>query len=362
MVTIATEVSFDSLTPIEQLSIADRERIHTQTLRWFLGADSPFELDARQRLLYDLCPGLQPGIELCDARTEVERLDLVIDVCEAAQAVTIVVENKLKSAEGARQLERYNEAAAKLGSTKKYFLTLIGEPASDSSWTSITYAEVRNAVLSILNNEPHSEFTPYIRWYASATARLARAAQLVVDSPEPFARIVFGGRATGTEQQAFARYVERMRLSTVFQRAWMRKLGLALGQVADLPTGAHWDVGETHQSGLITVRLRRSRLDGVDIDSGIQVQAGSIKMYAAPAGYQRGASEQTHKAVCSRLEEMAAILEYPSGKFTKSRDRGFRSFQPGVTVPQTYEFLPWVLPLSELVTRLAPAPPSSVGA
>jgi hypothetical protein len=52
---------YEHLTPLEYLSLADRERIHTETLHWLLGEDSP--INARARLGSDPGPvRASPGI------------------------------------------------------------------------------------------------------------------------------------------------------------------------------------------------------------------------------------------------------------------------------------------------------------
>jgi hypothetical protein len=172
------------LTPLEYLSLADRERIHTETLRWLLGEDSPINASARLGILEKLARRRFPDGIIAEASTEDRHIDLLVCLDFADGRHHVAIENKLKSAEHTLQLARYDSYLDTLGDCTKLFLTLVGEnPQSSSSWLPVPYALLHEAVLSVT---PHTH-SDYVADYERLLRRLVGAIERVVDLPDAYA-------------------------------------------------------------------------------------------------------------------------------------------------------------------------------
>jgi hypothetical protein len=347
--------NFEGITPLEYLSLGSRERIHTETLRWLLSNDSPLSSGGSVRLLQALCSGLPQITEVLKVVTEYKQLDLVVKVCRRDSTEShIVIENKLKSAEGPQQLRRYDETAAALGAVSgKFFLTLIGEPAASSpDWRSITYRQFYDSLLAEVTARPPVQSAEFVRDYVDLLSRLVGAVERVVAYPDPYAAIVFGER-TG-EDAAFAKYVEKTRLKTILQRAWMRELGTRIAG-REPRYWDRWSTGETRGNALITFHLAPILRSGRSVDVGVQMQSGQAKIFASPNPYVPEASQDTHDAVRLVLQAFAKKLGDPEAKRTTPRDKGFSSFQAPGRFPKSYGFEEWSTALHELLGNLARA-------
>lgn len=358
----ALACDFGTMTPLEFLSLGDRERIHTETLRWLLSNDSPLSSGGAVRFLGDLCPGLPQIVEVLDAFTEYRSLDLVVKVRSAGSAIEhVVIENKLKSAEHSAQLRRYDEEATKLGTMGKFFMTLIGEPAASSAdWRSITYRQFYDSLSAEVTARPPVQSVEYVRDYLQLLSRLVGAVERVVASPEPYAAIVFGAGERAEEDVAFAKYVEKTRLKTILQRAWMRELGTLIAGRAPRYWD-RWSTGETRGNALITFHLAPILRSGQSVDVGVQMQSGQAKIFASPTGYAAGASIDTHQSVGSVLGALAGELGSPDAKRTTPRDKGFSSFRTRLPVPRSYGLEEWSAVLQELLADVAKARSAVVG-
>jgi hypothetical protein len=358
MMTLATstapiECDFADVTALEYLAIADRERIHTEFLRWLLSSASPLSDDARLGLVAAVFPAMGV-VDIVDVWTEFKRLDLVLKARLSDGSDThLIVENKLKALEHSRQLTRYDAVAEELGCVGKFFLTLIAEPPTNTHWQPVSYRAVYAAIREACRGSEDHRHRGYLHDYRDLLARLVAAAELVVASPEPYAAVVFGD-PTDPPEDGFAEYVKRLRMRTVLQRAWMRALGVRFAE--SMPrVWESWSTGETRGNALLTLHLSPVTHSGELVDVGIQLQTGQLKVFASPTGYKSGASAGAKAAVRSVLEIMAGELGVPDARRTPSRSKGFSSFQPGVPVPASYKFDAWARTIQSLLERVAKA-------
>ena len=91
---------FATLSPLELMSLADRERVHTSILAWIIGEYSPLPLRQRTEIITALGE-LEPSIDpiATTAATEVESIDLLASLRDEQGMRHLAVEAKLRSKE-----------------------------------------------------------------------------------------------------------------------------------------------------------------------------------------------------------------------------------------------------------------------
>lgn len=348
-------VDFRSLTPLECISLADRERIHTETLRWFLSRNSPLEAGGATRLLTHLLQRSAP-IEVIDATTEQHYIDLVVSVRAEHSPSYIILENKLKSSESPEQTERYSRAANKIGHVEaRLFLTLVGEPArSSEEWKAVSYKTLHEALSDEISKYPPRRNVEFLTDYVDLLSRLVGAVDRVILEPEPYAAIVFGRteRLLADAHLAFREYMDRCRLRMILQRAWMIQLGNEIESRGSRRWRA-WFTGENRGEAHLTFHLEPLTANGRHYDLGVQLQYGSIKVFSSPAGYHKGVTAEQREDVASILRHVQKTMG-ERGNHTQPRDRGFSSFKPSkLVVPARFEFDEWANVILELLHKLA---------
>jgi hypothetical protein len=346
-------LDFRHLTPLEYLSLADRERIHTETLRWLFSDDSPLGETNRLEVLEQLAARKFPDATIFGATTEEKNLDLIVKLDWAGQPHYVAIENKLKTAEHSSQLAGYDVYLASLGNCTRLFLTLVGEPpVSSSKWESVSYARLHDAVQlarPIRNVE-------YVSDYELMLRRLVGAVDRVILTPDSYAGngAVFDS-ALGTpagDFDEFATYIKRMRLRTILQQAWMRALGVAILSSQEVLVET-WHVGETRGSALLHFTLAWFQDDGRTYEVGVQLQNWVFKVFCAPSPYLRGALQEQHEVVERTLVLLRNRLGLAQARFTHAREFGFRSFSAGDLAPKgTLSIGAWSQAFTRVIQRV----------
>ncbi len=274
--------------------------------------------------------------------------------------LTIAIENKLKSAEHSSQLNRYDKYLAAYEPCEKLFLTLIEQrPYSSSAWRAVSYAELNRT-------RQHEAATPgnllrdqaFVHDYTSMLSRLVRAVERVIRSPDEYAGndAVFPYEVLEKRPMDFddfASYVERLRLATVLQKAWMLELG---SRVVVPGATLDWDVGETHRAAHLGFKVRELSYRKTRLDIGLQLQNRSFKVYCAPTGYRAGATRDTHRAVEGTLGTLRDNMGMPNARLSSTHGKGFRSFSIGGLAPHdTLRIEPWAEACSNALSTIGRA-------
>lgn len=360
-------INFGSLTPLEYISVAARERVHTETLRWLLSKDSPLPAPSRMRLLDRLCglPDPESGTpdlrEIVEVETEKEHVDLWIGVRGPNRGYSVVIENKLKSREHSDQLTRY-DGHLKAGDVR-LFLTLIGErPRANATWFPLTYDKMAQALDTEIRQVkareerlPHAEF---LADYQALLSRLVYAAALVTTESDMYAghSVVFATKTIKSPPADFAEYVVKLKLRTILQKAWMLKLGLETFARLGDPPGWKWEIGETHGAGLLTCKIHwaGSQVSGTGrYDIGVQVQHDVFKFFCQPHPYGEPVTTDQNAEIRTILTAVQLALPHGVLGFSSPKRLGFSSFGlPFVSEPPTRSIPAWTHQLAEHVRRL----------
>ena len=317
-------MKFESLTPLEYLALADRERIHTETLRWLLGPDSTLPMDSRRRILERLI-GVDIGpLEIVDSSSEVKHIDLLVKLAGPGGPGVAAFENKLKSGEHSAQLARYDVYLESFDPCFRVFLTLLGEPArSSQAWITRSYTDLLAAIEPEIGAQ--SDSSTYLAEYCAGLARLVEAVRLVTEEPDDYAGfgVVFPDELGRRPPTDFAEYVAKFRLRMILQKAWMRALGIAVGESMG-NDALLWEVGEQRGIALVDFLFGEVVIDDNRFKCGIQLQGWRVKVFAAPEPYPKLATTAQHNGVAEILEALRSHLGTEL-KLTTPGSRGFRS-------------------------------------
>jgi hypothetical protein len=287
---------FAPLSPLEVMSLADRERVHTSVLAWLLGQDSP--LPVRQRA--DIIAALGRTAPVQDpvrtsASTEVDKLDLLVKLEHPAGVQYLAVEAKLRSKEHSEQLAHYDQAIAAKGLAPcaKVLLTLDGTPPESSlEWHPISYARLGEVLrqartASGIQNVYFDDFLRLIERLVSLVEGLAIPA---------WAAAYFKTSGRDPEgAEGLNAYLARMKLNKILQQCFMRRAfreGVAL---LTTPPGDKWrvEIEESHGHALLNLQDITSR-PGFAV--GVQFQHDAAKMFACPYPPRKATQQETDTA------------------------------------------------------------------
>lgn len=314
---------FQPLSPLEVMSLANLERVHTSILAWILGADSPIPLRQRADLFAALGGGAAvPDPVALSSVTEKDSIDLVATLERPGGRQLLAIEAKLRSKEHSKQLAKYDEVLSRVGDAvcAKVFLTLDGTPPESSpSWRAVSYVD-----LEVMLRRAYAASGVTNVYVADFLQMLQRLVTLLSGLGTPdYDSIYFGETAADPiDAPGLARYVDSMKCGKTLQECWMRKLFRET--VALLPRGLppHWrcEVTETHGQALLDI-LNTALHPGYAI--GLQVQHDAVKLFCCPYPPHESDDAQTARADQLLREVMAAAGV--KGKPTKPRSRGFTS-------------------------------------
>lgn len=348
---------FSSFEPnaLEALVLAHRENVHSAMLAWLLRT-SELPVDARTRVLVALAGRLPWGPRQITTTTEWRDLDVLVTVCdeESAQAF-VAIENKLKAREHDAQLESYDRELAEFGAAvvAKVFLTLVGDaPESGAGWRPASYADLLAGLQEAVVFTNHK----YLSDYRDLVGRLVASHRLTVNS-FGYAAYVFGEDIVTPPSQSrvvpgFKEYVEKGRLRTTLQRAWLQEIARQVHE----SSGRGWvsKTAETHGAGLLDFARVVAR-GATEVRFGLQLQNWCLKVFANPLTNPQRASETELLAVEAVLEEIRETLNLgPKARPTADRGRGFRSFAlaRAGTPADRYNMQKWVRDLLKALVSL----------
>jgi hypothetical protein len=281
----------------EAVSIANMERMHSQMIAWIFSPDcEAISHERKHQLIADL--SLSSGVAsrgAIDTHTEWNHIDIVIET----ETSVIFIENKIKSSQGSRQLERYNavisgpkgEALLKRRSSTsrrrpaKVLLSLVGEEPEADGWTGLDYCKMVERLSKALSSSAGGgEDATIVGAYVRSLARLTDVVEAFRISPERFRNVFEDGGRSLAEKLNMPRltdedgqYVRDMQLETVLQRLYLSRIARLI-----VPGESIVIVGETRGTALLDIKqpagLRSIRAGKHEFDWGIQFQGESVKI------------------------------------------------------------------------------------
>lgn len=308
--------------PLDYLSLAGRERLHSEAMRWLFVPQSPYKQQRSELLALLLGEPLHADVQ--DATSEfplrsgssARRLDLWIGLRDGTG---VAIENKLCALESPGQCHEMGRLLDGRA-VRRIFLSLTGARPGCQQWVPVNYERL----LRVIEHARQSEVdrSGFTATYEGTLRRLVRATELVRREPEQVGQIVFDTKASpGWEE--FGRYVEQMRLRRALQAVWLEQL------IERIPPPEGWTAWEANESrgNALVETARYVRIDGCEVRVGLQLQRGSPKAFLAPSHYH---GRPKHPSNMSQVIEREVIaikskLNSPA-TISSDRGRGFRSF------------------------------------
>jgi len=328
-------VDFKKLTPIEYICVADRERVHTETLRWLLDENSPIYNNRNKFLEYLTGSKEFRNCNILKSSTEFNKLDLLVELTCNGKQKFIIIENKLKSPLYRDQLNEYDESIEKNKEIQsychKYYLTLLSEEIRNTDWNHISYLQLLKSIEKV--KDKAIKHRTYLRNYYLTLARLKKAIELVREEPNKYAGngVVFEHETTQSPPADFSTYISILKLRTLLQKAWMQKLGENI--ISNIKEDFEdWSVDVSHGNALIDFVIKKKKKNNTDYLIGVQLQYEKFKIFCYPKlDSEKNVNAVQNQEVVNILNKLknqlkTYIPDIDEKKMTKSRNKGFRSF------------------------------------
>lgn len=323
---------------LEDLSIADSERIHSQMIAWiFSDKCEAFDSAAKSRMICKLFKLEASHFDSFCSWTEFFRMDIVV---KAGQEL-FVIENKLKTTQHSDQLSRYrndiNENSDLLGSVSQFhfgFLTLIGEDGSEDDWTNITYSqflkvldeelsdlEARDGdVIKKRNMEFLFDYQAFLRNLDGVLTKFNSDHRLFPNvfsdgSLKKYEKLNKADLNRYTDEQVF---IAKNNLETILQTLFFSKVASRSGL-------RNPKITETRGNALVESRFNRIfEIEGRPFVCSIQIQGNTIKYAFAAENYSESErSWLSESAEYFWANEVKNRLVYD--RFSPARSKTFQS-------------------------------------
>ncbi|WP_256010216.1 PD-(D/E)XK nuclease family protein [Desertivirga xinjiangensis] len=312
----------------EYIGIADVERVHTQFLSWIISKDCK-AVDATEKA--SLLSGLfgADGSEITRIYTERKGIDLVVETTTAV----LIVENKLKSSQHSNQLGRYKLTAQELYPDVKkryYFLTLIGEPCTDSEWQKLTYKKLYECLIS-LKLKHDSNNTIILEEYLSYLRKLVDVVDDFKTNTKSYDMVFLDGKKKKEDKIDFEyktdgeKFIAANQLETILQKSY-------LCSVAEIMEECDVLVTDTRGDALINFTLAEAiKVDGKDFRTIIQLQNDNIKFAFTTADRHYGNSKKNWiQKVIPFMENIARSNDFGYTKVNKPKEKAYVSLSKKV--------------------------------
>lgn len=236
----------------EYLGIADMERIHSQIISWIFSPDCQAFNENQKIILLEKTFDLTNVKSIDNIMTESGRIDIIIQTDEHI----IVIENKIKSSQHSDQLKRYADFCRQQFNRRPifYFLTLIGEPVTDSLWSRITYEHFLECLSQVnLQEHPHSIITTE---YLNYLKKLINVLRDFKANTHIYDMVFLDGRKKKSEklnsayQNEKEKFIADNQLETIFQKCFLNSLALCINKTTSF-------VGDTRGDALIDFHIKR---------------------------------------------------------------------------------------------------------
>lgn len=150
------------------------ETAYTRTLAYLLDAKAPhgYGDEILKKLLFHCnikCEKLDYSVypEFCFGLSD-GRFDVFVQGEKDNQPFAIAIEAKTDSTEGKQQLKIYNEYLADKSGVIKLYLTTDGESASNKEWKSISWLNIADILIEVIQNNPKQVGYAFISYYISS--------------------------------------------------------------------------------------------------------------------------------------------------------------------------------------------------
>ena len=292
----------------EYIQNASTEKVHSQFIAWLFSKDN-LAITHKQKieLLFLITRSeLDKNDNITDVYTEKDQVDITIEL----EKQVVIIENKIKISQRIDQLKDYQKSAkASYPNHKKHFvlLSLVDEEPASDLWNKFTYIEFLKKGLEKLDLLDHSH--KYIlKEYINGLRELTDAITSFISNPEKMPGVFTESNKkkhqknieefNGDEQK----YILRNNLDTLCQKYLYSKIIEEEKDNFNLAI-----VKDTHGRALIDLKnpkdKRSIKIDGHELDFGIQIQGGSIKLQIESGYNNDGKRKNIPEKTLSKMAE-----------------------------------------------------------
>jgi hypothetical protein len=276
--------TFRHQTFFEALSMADSEKTHSQTIKWFFSLPKTIITNKTKSKILNHLFQLDHKIIFEDfkAETEIESIDIIIET----KSDIFAIENKLKTSEHSDQTEKYSDILTKKYEGKKIhkaFLSLIGEKPQDTNWKVLDYYNLYNA-LSLAdinqNEKEHYIFQDYLTTLSNLTTIIQEFSKNHLSFPIVFEEKMKKGEKILTGEP-YQDYVLNQNMETILNKLFMYKLGKELSNKNNLDPFKFY-VTESRGNGALVIQLKEYNYKGKQMAMFFTFQNNTMKISTSP--------------------------------------------------------------------------------
>ena len=255
------------------------EKVHSAAIAWLISNHNTSMTPEQKSLLISaLCGTEIVGEDFCSVETEHEYIDILIHYSKTI----IAIENKIKTSEHGDQLKKYSSHIENTNTQNKrivkVFLSLIGEKPSVSDWTARSYDDFLDKLISIESkNDIIIEFRENLRL-------LVECKREFLNNHQDFPNVFTDGSKKKQNKieienasNKYQKYISENNLETILQKFLFSRIVENINYPA-----THTIIAESRGNALIDFKnpnhIPHIEVDSLRINTGIQIQNGSIKV------------------------------------------------------------------------------------
>jgi len=288
----------------ESIAMASQERIHSQTLSWFLSSScDAASMDEKLRFLSLITGKNLSSKQIIKVTTEEDDIDILVYTDDTI----VAFENKIKSTTHSNQLQKYDEIlkSKNVQNIERIYLALFYEQINNLSWKVVKHSEVVSFLLKLEYSDTRDNviFQDYLSFYK----RLAWSAVTFLTRPEKFRGVFEGGSVKKHEKSEYEyateeeRFICMNQLETIFQKMFYKNLVQKLGEENFL-------IEETRGNALLNIYAGEI-IKGENVyQLGLQLQRNSIKLIFQDKGYSRSKSSDLPKEIIQYFNRLNFFL------------------------------------------------------
>lgn len=303
------------MTFIEHLHTASMERIHSALIAWVFSSDCDAISIADKYSLLKSIFDVRAVFVNTPIKTyvEYEHIDIILEL----EDTIIAIENKIKIGEHSNQLSKYNTILSNRFSGKKiikFYLSLIGEEASDVEWKSLSYSIFYSELSNISKSSVKSANILFD--YIETLRHLTECVDMFSTRPD-LMPVVFtngsmkiqGKKALPPFHDPIQQYISDNNLETILQRLYFVIIKRSLkSSIPELMV-----VGETRGKGLLDIKFTDQakfiNYKSHKIAIGIQFQDGTIKIIFETGFNEDGTFRDTQVGLEFAIKEIISHLK-----------------------------------------------------
>jgi len=304
----------------EYLGIADMEKIHSQILQWILSKDNKsLTSNQKNEFISDFLN--ISNFHISEIITEYEKIDILIK----SENGIICIENKLKSSQHSKQLDRYKKSILKKYgeiNTNFFFLTLIDENSNDNNWENISYNKLLKS-LKKLKIEKNTDGFILIE-YIKTLENFSTIINDFLKKPSDFLNVFDDGSKTKHQKKKEIknikqRFISDNQLETIFQKMYFKK-------VADFLQLKDYYIVETHGNAILGVPIQKEIIiNGKSFNFGFDYQKGTFKTMCISTDYDNSKSTDIPHQIPELFEKIKQNEKYGYKRVNKPRTKAQHS-------------------------------------